>query len=134
MKNQEDSIVIPQGGTYYFAQLDEIVRIEAEGSYVTFFMKDGRKLLSSKNLGHFKGLESAGFFTAHRSHMINVAHLTSYSKEGILRMEDGSQVPVSRRRKGAFFDKVVSRFQPVDNPLQVVKKMDLNIQTLGDLG
>lgn len=134
MKNQENSIVIPQGGTYHFAQLDEIIRMEADGSYVAFYMKDGRKLLSSKNLGHFKGLEAVGFFTAHRSHMINVAHLASYSKEGILKMEDGSQVPISRRKKGAFFSEVVNRFQPQENKLGIVKKIDFNRKTLEGLG
>lgn len=125
MNRQDQSIVIPQGGVYHFVQLDEIVRMEAQGSYVNFYLVNGKKLLSSKNLGHFKNIIHTGFFISHKSHMINVAHLNSYSKQGILRMSDGSQVPISRRRKEAFMNEVLEQFQPSNREMGVVRRLDI---------
>lgn len=125
MKDQDQSFVIPQAGIYHFVKLEEIIRMQAEGSYVNIFLKGGKKLLSSKNIGHFRNLQPAGFFISHKSHMINVAHLTSYSKEGTLTMVDGSSVPISRRRKDAFMQEVINALQPNDIRMGVVKKLDI---------
>ena len=40
------------------------------------------------------------FLRIHRSHLININHVTSYLyKDNLIIMKDGSQVPVSRGKK-----------------------------------
>ena len=54
-------------------------------------------------------LEGYGFYTTHKSHLINTSLITRYMKEGTVVMDDGAEVPVARRKRDAFFASVVER-------------------------
>jgi two-component system LytT family response regulator len=49
-------------------------------------------------------LEDMHFFRVHNSHIINLRYVKNYKKGegGIVKMEDGSEIEVSRRRKDDF--------------------------------
>lgn len=49
-------------------------------------------------------LEEVNFFRVHNSHIINLRYVKNYIKGegGIAKMEDGSEIDVSRRRKEDF--------------------------------
>ncbi len=46
-------------------------------------------------------LSEHNFIRPHKSHLINVKYIKSYLKSegGVILMEDGSKIPVSRRKK-----------------------------------
>jgi two-component system LytT family response regulator len=54
-------------------------------------------------------LESFDFYLTHKSHLINVRLIARYMKEGTVVMEDGSEVPIARRKRDAFLASVVDR-------------------------
>jgi len=88
MKTPHEKVAIPCSKTVEFIELDKIIRLEGLQNYTRIFLSDGIKLISSKNLGSYKAsLESKGFFSSHKSHIINVNHIVRYHKEGYVQMK-----------------------------------------------
>jgi two-component system LytT family response regulator len=91
------------GGVEYLT-ITDILRIESDGSYSNFFMKNGKKIMVSRNLKEYHELLSNhSFFRAHHSHLINLMYVKRFMRlEGIIELDDGSRVPVSRSKKALF--------------------------------
>lgn len=89
-----------------FIQLQNIVALEASGTYTTLILAEGDTIVSSKPLGEFEELlkRNTNFFRAHRSHLINLIHVRKLSsKEGdMILLSNGIEVPLSRYRKKDF--------------------------------
>lgn len=99
-----DRIILPTQEAMYVVKLEQIIRCETSGSYTTFFLTDGRKIMVSKPLKNYEDLlEPPAFFRIHQSHLINVNCIVSYSREGMVQMNDKSFVPISRGKKEPFF-------------------------------
>jgi two-component system LytT family response regulator len=84
----------------------DIIRCEADGAYTHVYMKDkNERITASINIGVVEKKLGADFFRIHKSHIINRDSIVSYSKgDGlILKMTDGSDVPVSKAHKDSFF-------------------------------
>jgi len=82
------------------------VRCQGNDNYTTFYLKDKSKVVVAKTLSEYQGLlERAHFYRVHKSHLINLNFMTIFSGTEIT-MEDGLKIPVSRRRKKAFTDKI----------------------------
>jgi two-component system LytT family response regulator len=63
---------------------------------------DKRQLLVTKTLKEFDTLLSGqGFLRVHQSHLVNVEYIREFVKAdgGYLRMHDGTEVPVSSRKR-----------------------------------
>ncbi|CAM3733389.1 LytR/AlgR family response regulator transcription factor [Flavobacterium chungbukense] len=100
-----DRIILPTQEAMYVVKLDQILRCETSGSYTTFFLIDGRKIMVSKPLKNYEDLlEPPLFFRIHQSHLINLNSIVSYSREGMVHMSDKSVVPISRSKKEQFFN------------------------------
>ncbi len=83
-------------------KVDEIIRCESDNYYTMFYFTDGKRLLVSKTLKEQEELLSEhNFIRPHKSHLINVKYIKSYLKTdgGVILMENGSKIPVSRRKK-----------------------------------
>lgn len=105
---QETKVAIPGANTYDFIKVGQIVRCEGWQKYTRIHLLDGSCIVSSYNIGVFKEmLEGYGFYTTHKSHLINTSLITRYMKEGTVVMDDGAEVPVARRKRDAFFANVV---------------------------
>lgn len=52
-------------------------------------------------------LENYGFYSTHKSHLVNQKRITRYLKEGTIVMSDGAEVPVARRKKEEFVEQVL---------------------------
>lgn len=90
-----------------FLKIVDISRCEGLQRFTKVVATEGRSIISSYNIGKFnKLLRPYGFFSPHKSHLINLQHLCRYSHEGTIVMQDGSSVPVSRRRKALFLNQV----------------------------
>ncbi len=87
-------------------EIDQIIRLEAMGNYTTFYSADGNKILVTKTLKEFETSLPASFIRVHQSHLVNRAQIKAYIKTegGYLRMKDGSDVPVSTRKKSYVMD------------------------------
>lgn len=85
-------------------EIGNIVRCESNVNYTQFYFVDGSKMLVTKTLKEFdKMLSEFGFYRVHQSHLINIDHLKEYVKidGGYLKMQDGSSVPISTRKKSS---------------------------------
>lgn len=79
--------------------LRNIIKIEGDRNYSTFYLIKGKTKISSKTLGYFEeALLGKGFFRCHRSFIVNHHHIESIQKDTFL-MKDGHEIPISRRRK-----------------------------------
>ena len=100
----EPSISLPMQDQIRVCRLRDIVRCESDRNYTRFHFTDRSSVLVSKNLGTFElQLIPSNFFRAHKSHLVNLAHLQSYIRQegGYLVMRDGSHVPLARNSKTA---------------------------------
>jgi len=85
-------------GTFFY-YCDEIIRCEALGNYTRFFLKDKKPLLTSHTLKEYDDLlAEQNFLRVHRAHLVNAGYISSISRDHEIKMQDGSVVPVSRRK------------------------------------
>jgi len=100
-----NKIALPTITGFLYVAVKNIVRCESDNTYTTFFIIDKRKIIISKTLKEVeKMLSGYRFFRIHNSHMINLEYISEYLKGegGVVKMADGSQIDVSRRRKEEF--------------------------------
>ncbi|MCC6459631.1 MAG: response regulator transcription factor [Saprospiraceae bacterium] len=94
-------------------QLKNILRCAADGNYSYVFFADGSKLLVAKTLRELEDLLLPhGFERIHKSHLINMEHLSRYHNRlsGEVEMTDGAILPVSQRKKAHLLE-LLSRFK-----------------------
>ena len=95
-----------------YIDIQDIVRLEADGSYTTIYRKNEPKLVVSRNLGEYEQLlQDQPFFRIHHSHLIHLSYVAGYTKKegGWISMNDGSEIPVARRRK-ELFEQMMRKF------------------------
>jgi len=100
--NKSDKIILKTSDHVHLINTSEIIRIEADGNYSTFFIDDGRKVIVSRAIKEWEEtLINKGFHRIHKSHMININKLNYFDKSdsGDVIMDDGSTVPVASRKK-----------------------------------
>jgi two-component system LytT family response regulator len=105
MKGSSKKIVLPATNGIELIYLQDIVRLESNGNYTTFHLKNKQKIVVPKTIKEYEEmLEDVNFFRVHNSHIINLQYVKNYIKGegGIVKMEDGSEIDVSRRRKDDF--------------------------------
>ncbi len=99
----DEVIGIPTIEGYEFIEVNAIVRCEGLQKCTRVITTERSNIVSSYNLGEFIRLLSPfGFFSPHKSHLININMVRKYHREGIIYMQDGSHLPVARRRKDDF--------------------------------
>ncbi|MBO9478558.1 LytTR family transcriptional regulator DNA-binding domain-containing protein [Shimia sp. R11_0] len=94
-------------GQTFFADPGQIAAIRAEGHYCVLYL-EAEKLFCPWSITEADNrLEGAGFLRAHRSYLVNPAHVSSFERKkdnGTLYFEEVNslpKVPVSRSRMGA---------------------------------
>lgn len=103
--NFTSRLSLPIKDGIFYLTVSEIIRVEADGSYCTFYTMDGKKYFVSRNLKDYEDiLPAKDFFRVHKSHLVNMKKVKKYIKaEGnFIEMEDGALVEISRRKKDEF--------------------------------
>lgn len=102
------ALEVPKG--IIFASDDDILFFEADGAYTKVHLLDGSTQLISKTLKHFcDQLDNKPlFYRAHRSYLINLKFMKSFTKTDGLQviMQNGTSVPLSRDKKDEFIEMV----------------------------
>ena len=93
-------ITIPHLDGLKIIELSEIVYLEADSNYTIFHLINAQKFVSSKTMGEFEQVLSSHFFRIHKSFVINLIHISEYSKKNgnNVIMKEGSVLPIARRR------------------------------------
>lgn len=100
-----EKIALPSVEELFFVKPDEIIRCQSDNNYTRFFLKSGQNILVCKTLKDYEELlEPLGFFRIHKSDLINLQYLKKYKRGegGMVTLDDGTQLEVSRRRKDDF--------------------------------
>ena len=99
-------IVLPTGQGYYFIDIDQIMRCEADGNYTRFILLNQEQILVSKTLKIYDEMLSRYyFFRINRSDLINLRQIKRYdrNKNPTLTLLDGTELIVSDSRKAEFW-------------------------------
>jgi len=100
--NEPLRLALGTADAVHFVTPSQIIRIEADSNYSTFYLTDGSKIMVSKTLKEYAELlENNGFFRAHQSHLINLTYLKQYDKKqgGSIILTNKDIVPLVARRK-----------------------------------
>jgi two-component system LytT family response regulator len=107
--NLNHKITIPTSEGINVLSISDIIRIEADRSYCFIYLTDGDRILVSKPLKEIESLLPGDvFFRIHSAYLINLDFVKRYSREdgGLVILNDGSHVPIARRRKKDFFERL----------------------------
>lgn len=94
------------GAYYYPVKTEDILYLVADGAYTTVHLMD-KKISVSKSLKEIAAkLDSSMFYRIHHSTVINIYHITRFSKvdDNSVEMSNGKQLPVSTTKKKAFYN------------------------------
>lgn len=100
--DKPQKIVLSTAEKLHVVEVQDIVRCESDNYYTRFFFKDGKTILISKTLKENEELlREHRFIRPHKSHLVNLRYVKQYSRSdgGMLILEDGTKVPVSRRKR-----------------------------------
>jgi two-component system LytT family response regulator len=100
--NKSHRLVLKTADQVHVVNIEDIVHVEADSNYSSFFMQDGRKIVVSKALKEYEEqLLEHGFHRIHKSHLVNINKMSHLDKAdgGFLVMIDGARVPVASRKR-----------------------------------
>ena len=94
-------IALPYLNRTIFISVDDILCLQGEGNYTFLHTRDRKRYLVSKTLKEFeKTLDNSMFLRIHKSYIVNLAYVqrSIFNRERQIRMADGREVAISRRR------------------------------------
>jgi two-component system LytT family response regulator len=95
-------VPLPHKDGVKFIEMSKVIRMEADGSYVTIFSLDERPQVISKPLKFYSTLLSeAVFLRVHRSHLVNINYVSEFIREGggFVVLENGERVQVADKKR-----------------------------------
>jgi two-component system LytT family response regulator len=108
--NQPDKkIVLQTAETIFVVRMEDIIYLQAEGSYTKIFTTSHGVLTITKKLIDFEYLEESGpFFRTHRSYIVNLNHIKRVDKKDfILIMNNDAEVYLAQDKKNPLLEKIV---------------------------
>jgi len=106
-KVEKHKIAIPAKEGREYIQISDIVRLEADGSATWLFLNDGRKIISSKNLGEYEkllpseeGATEHFFLRIHHGDIINFSYIHKLNKQNnCFELNDGTIKKIAQRKR-----------------------------------
>ncbi|WP_019987223.1 LytR/AlgR family response regulator transcription factor [Rudanella lutea] len=111
-------IALPYLNRTVMISVDDITCLEGEGNYTFLYTRDRKKYLISKTLKEFeRTLDGNVFLRVHKSHIVNLGYVRRgvLGADRMLRMADGREVAVSRRRLKEIWDRLNEYYQNLLN-------------------
>ena len=108
-KSKNQKLALPTLEGLIFIDVNDIIKLEADGSYTIFHFMQKNTLMVSKPLKEYEEfLEEDNFMRVHHSFIINLAQIKKYVRGsgGYVIMNDDSLVDVSVRKKEDFLKRV----------------------------
>jgi two-component system LytT family response regulator len=110
-QTQLGRVGIPTSDGVEFMEPDDIIHVDADGSYTKIFTKKNT-IMVSKYLKEIQLiLDENLFFRTHNSYIINLHHIKKYNnKDGMILMTDGSSIILAKNKKAEFL-KLISHIK-----------------------
>lgn len=102
LSSQYSKISVPNNEGFKFINITDIIRMEADGSYVTIYTENDRPCVVSRPLGYYANiLNKRMFVRIHRSHLINLHKVKEFRKEagGYVIMDNDEKIQVASTKK-----------------------------------
>jgi len=102
LNEQHKKLVLPLMEGFEVVKLEEIVSCEAHDNFTDFHFANRPKMMICRTLKFYEELLSqSGFLRVHKSHLVNLHHITKYhkGKGGEVIMSDGQHIAVSAQKK-----------------------------------
>ncbi|MBL7711017.1 MAG: response regulator transcription factor [Chitinophagaceae bacterium] len=106
------TLQLPVKDGILYIQLQEIIRLEASGSYTVFYLEESVRHIASKSIKEYELLlGDRHFFRCHNSHIVNLSKVKKFvSQDGFFAlMCDGSLACIAKKQKDLFLLKVKNR-------------------------
>ena len=103
-------IAIPTINGLIFVAIEDIIRLEAKGSYTIIYLANKEQVMATRNIKEYEDLlPEVIFCRVHNSHIINLQNIQKYNKGrgGYVTMEDGSSIEVASRRREEFLRRLL---------------------------
>lgn len=101
-KSSIDFIAVSSIDNIEFIKYQDILYLEAYGRYTTFYLKNEKKVTSTKNMCEYEDvLKDSNFFRVHKSYIINLNFLKKIHKSNgnyIELFNSNTKIPIARRR------------------------------------
>jgi two-component system LytT family response regulator len=107
LENQRKKLILKTLDNIYLVKVQELLYCHSDGAYTEFITEGMDKIVVSKSLKEYQEmLGDQGFFRAHKSFLINLAHILRFEKAegGYLVMSNEDKVPVSSRKREELLD------------------------------
>lgn len=106
-QQQDKKVVLQTSETIYVVNQDDIIFIQAEGSYTKIITVTHGVLTITKKLLDFEYLETDGpFFRTHRSYLVNLNHVKKIDKKDfVLIMSNEAQVHLAQDKKNQLIER-----------------------------
>ncbi len=104
---QTEKIVLSTAEGLNFICVEQIIHVEGDANYSTFYLHSGEKIMTSKNLKFYDDLLSNDtFFRAHQSHLVNMNAIKKIKTVdgATIELTNGAQIPLAKRRKEALLE------------------------------
>ncbi len=107
---QDKKIVLQTAETIFVVRMEDIIYLQAEGSYTKFYTTSHGVLTITKKLIDFEYLESTGpFFRTHRSYLVNLNHIKKVDKKDyIVIMNNDAEVYLAQDKKNQLLEKIIT--------------------------
>lgn len=94
-------VILPTLQGFDVIKAEEIVKLQANGNFTDVHLSDGSCRMVCKFLKHFEEVLDTPFLRVHRSFIVNLNYVKSYSKSmgGYIILKDGSEIEVSATYK-----------------------------------
>lgn len=108
--HQEKKIVLQTAETIFVVKQEDIIYMQAEGSYTKIFTTTHGTLTITKKLLDFEYLEIDGpFFRTHRSYIVNLNHIKKVDKKDfVLIMSNEAAVYLAQDKKNLLLEKIIT--------------------------
>jgi len=99
-KKEEFKLALNSVTDVKYVNVSDIIRLQAESNYTHIFLGGMKPFVSAKTLKEYDELLNGHhFIRVHKSHLVNLSHISGYDKQGLLTMSDGTAVEVARRKR-----------------------------------
>jgi len=104
LKPEQQQIILPTLQGFDVIKTSSITKLQAKGNFTEVHLTDGSFKLICKFLKHFDDLLEFPFIRIHRSFIVNLNFIKSYSRGagGYVTLVDGSEIEVSSTYKDQF--------------------------------
>lgn len=104
-RGPQERILVRSGESQVLVKAADILYISAEGNYIRLHTLAGEHLMRERMSGILERLDGALFRRIHRSHIVNLDHVTKllpwFGGDSLVMMADGSRLTLSRNHREA---------------------------------